>query len=174
MRETANSSSGVGSAGSLIFCNTYLDRIYIKLRKANNGVGHPEYRLPIVIVGGFTRPLVIIAYGWIAHFRLPLWALFMAVVLLGNTLMLAFVPLSAYVVDAFGLYSASAMTGLIVSRCLMGTFLPLLTTPLIENFGHGWAFTVMGCFTLVLAPIPVFLLRYGEKWRQHSKYTRSD
>jgi hypothetical protein len=78
----------------------------------------------------------------------------------------------AYVVDAFSLYSASALTGLIVARCLMGTFLPLAAAPLIERFGYGWAFTCFGALSLLLAPIPVVVFAYGEAWRQRSKYTR--
>lgn len=88
--------------------------------------------------------------------------------------MLATLPLMAYVVDAFGMYSASAMTAVIVTRCLMGTFLPLATEPLIEKFGYGLAFTFLGVLTLGLAPIPIVVMRYGHKWRQRSAYTRDD
>lgn len=78
----------------------------------------------------------------------------------------------AYVVDAFGLYSASAMTGLIVTRCLMGTFLPLSTGPVVDSLGYGWGFTLFSVGSLCLVPIPVLLFRYGKYLRQHSSYTR--
>jgi hypothetical protein len=81
------------------------------------------------------------------------------------------VPLSAYVVDAFGMYSASAMTGIIVTRCLMGTFLPLVTEPLTVHLEYGLGFTCLGALSLVLAIIPILILKYGESWRQHSKFT---
>lgn len=86
----------------------------------------------------------------------------------GATL-LVMIPLSAYVVDACGVYSASAMTGVIVMRCLMGTFLPLGEAPLIETFGYGWGMTMFGLLSLCLAPIPVLVMRYGEKWRRGSE-----
>ncbi len=155
-----------------MICNMTLDGIYIKLRDANGGVGKPEYRLPLVLVGGFTLPLAVGLYGWSAQLRLPLPMLLLSVALIGFTLILAFLPLMAYVVDAFGLFSASAMTGVIVTRCLMGTFLPLAMEPLVENFGYGWGFTLLGLVCLALAPIPVLILRYGSHWRQWSKYTR--
>jgi hypothetical protein len=82
------------------------------------------------------------------------------------------VPLSAYVVDACGLYSASALTGVIVSRCLMGTFLPLAARPLADKLGYGWAFTLLSSLSLALAPIPILVFLYGEKWRQRSEFTR--
>ena len=78
----------------------------------------------------------------------------------------------SYVVDAFGLYSASAMTALIVTRCLVGTFLPLTTGPLVARFGWGGGFSILGGVSLCLAPIPVLVLRYGAVWRQWSVYSR--
>jgi hypothetical protein len=92
--------------------------------------------------------------------------------LLGFTLLLTIIPLQAYIVDAFGIYSASAMTGVIVTRCLAGTFLPLSTGPLVDRFGYGWGFTCLGALSISLAIVPVLVLRYGEKWRQRSEFTR--
>ncbi|EME42332.1 hypothetical protein DOTSEDRAFT_54727 [Dothistroma septosporum NZE10] len=164
------------SAGSIIsvtVCNQLLDRIYIRLRDTHKGFGQPEYRLPLVIVGAFSLPFVAALYGWVAQARLGLvWSL-VSVALLGAGIMLGFLPLMAYVVDAFGIHSASAMTALIVTRCLMGTFLPLATAPLVELWGYGWAFTTLGGITLCLAPVPVVIMRYGHQWRQKSKYTRT-
>lgn len=112
------------------------------------------------------------AYGWITQLRLPVAWLLLTVVMQGFMLLICSLPLSAYVVDAAGIYSASAMTGVIVTRCLAGTFLPLTTGPLIESFGHGWAFTILGVGSIFLAPIPIAVMRYGHVWRQKSEYTR--
>ncbi|TQN65305.1 Efflux pump radE [Colletotrichum shisoi] len=164
-------SFSVGSFISVLVSNFSLDRIYIKLR-GNDPVGRPEYRLPLVIFGAFTLPLSITAYGWIAQLHLPVGFLLLSVATLGFTLLMASLPLSAYVVDAAGLYSASAMTGVIVTRCLAGTFLPLASGPLVQTFGYGWGFTMLGAFSMCLAPIPVVIMRYGHVWRQKSEYTR--
>lgn len=138
----------------------------------HKGVGQPEFRLPLSIVGALLMPVAVATYGWAAERQLPLPVLLLSVFTLGAATMLALIPVMAYVVDAFGLYAASAMTGVIVSRCLMSTFLPLTTVPLISNFGYGWAFTVFAVLSLLLAPIPMFMLRYGERWRKFSRYTR--
>lgn len=164
----------IGSTISVIICNLLLDKIYIKLRDSHKGIEQPEYRLPLVIVGAFTLPLIVISYGWIVELRLPLPLLLLSVGLLGLTLLLSTLPLMAFVVDAFRLYSASAMTAVIVSRCLMSTFLPLVTKPVIEEIGHGWAFTLLGALSLCLAPIPALIFRYGHKWRQRSEYTKEE
>lgn len=166
-------SFSVGSLISIIICNLSLDRIYIKLRKSRGGIGHPEYRLPLAIFGAFALPVAVVFYGWSAQLQLPLPFVLASVAMLGMTLIIAFVPFMAYVVDAFGLYSASAMTGVIVTRCLMGTFLPLTTGPLVEHLGYGWGFTVFAGISFLLAPIPILIMRYGPVWRQRSKYTKA-
>ncbi len=144
----------------------------MRLRFLHKGVGKPEFRLPLSILGAFGLPLTVAAYGWAAEMRLPLLFLLFTVCAMGTALMLAMIPVMAYVVDAFGLFSASAMTGIIVTRCLMSTFLPLTTAPLVDKLGYGWEFTVLAGFMLLLAPIPMVMLRYGAHWRKSSKYTR--
>ncbi|RNJ57987.1 hypothetical protein D7B24_005302 [Verticillium nonalfalfae] len=162
----------IGSFVAIAICNFGLDRIYIHLRAHDPEGGKPEHRLPLTIVGAFALPLAVMAYGWAAELRLPVPLLLLAAALLDGSLLLAMVPVSAYVVDAFGLYSASAMTGVIVTRCLMGTFLPLSTGPLRAHFGYGWGFTILGAVSLCLAPIPIFIMRYGATWRKASLYSR--
>lgn len=157
---------------SVVICNRYLDRIYVRMRHTHKGVGKPEFRLPLSIIGGFLLPVAVASYGWSTQLRLPLVCLLFSVCFMGLSLMLAMIPVMAYVVDVFGVYSASAMTGVIVSRCLMSTFLPLSTAPLVDMFGSGWGFSVLAGLNLVLAPIPVLMLRYGEHWRKFSKYSR--
>lgn len=169
---TMLTATGVGSVFSVFVCNRNLDKIYIRMRDSHKGVGQPEFRLPIAIVGALTMPISTAAYGWVAELALPLPYLLCSLTFLGCTLMLALIPLMAYVVDAFGMWSASAMTGIIVTRCLVSTFLPLTTAPLVENYGYGWAFTVFSVLCLVLAPIPILVMRYGPRWRQLSKYSR--
>ena len=161
----------VGSVLMILICNVYLDKIYIKLRAANGGIGQPEFRLPLVIFGSFSLPMAVAIYGWVSEKRLPLPVLLVSVGLLGFTLMLGYLPVMAYVVDALGIYSASGMTAMIVTRCLMGTFFPLAADPLVKKLGYGWGFTVLGGISIALAPIPMLLYRYGTKWRQRSSYT---
>jgi hypothetical protein len=153
-------------------CNALLDRTYIRLRSANGGVGRPEFRLPLLIVAAFMQPVAIGAYGWIAHFSLPLPLLWVAIGFKGVVMTLVLLPLFGYVVDAFGLYSASALTGVIVSRCLISTFLPLTSTPLIDKLGYGLGFTIHLAFSACLIPVPVLVMKYGHRWRQVSVYSR--
>ncbi|KAI0905252.1 MFS transporter [Ustulina deusta] len=167
-------SFSIGSTISVVFLNVVLDKIYIKLREQRKSAGAPEFRLPVTIAGAFGLPLSVVAYGWAAQMRLPLPVLLFVTGLLGTALMLVYLPLSAYVVDAFGLYAASGMTAIIVTRCLMSTVLPLATEPLVTRFGWGLGVSVLGGIGLVLAPIPILVFRYGSRWRQLSRYTKDE
>ncbi|KPM44132.1 hypothetical protein AK830_g2419 [Neonectria ditissima] len=162
----------IGSFVSIAICHTTLDKITIYLRGSPDRPNLPEYRLPLLIVAGLIMPFVMAAYGWIAQYRLSVWIFLTAAAMLDATVLLILIPLSSYVVDAGGVYSASAMTGIIVTRCLMGTFLPLTTAPLVDALGYGWGCTVFSAVSLLLAPIPILIMRYGAKWRQRSEYTR--
>ena len=167
--------AGIGSIISVTILNFFLDKIYIRLRetdKTNNGKGQPEYRLPLAIIGSLTMPISIALYGWSAQLHLPLGVTLFNLGLLGMTMLLAFLPLMSYIVDAFQLYSASAMTALIVTRCLTGSFLPLAVAPLVKQLGWGWGFTALCGVSLATAPIPILTYRYGAKWRQGSRYTQ--
>ncbi|KAK7432205.1 hypothetical protein QQZ08_001150 [Neonectria magnoliae] len=162
----------LGSLVSIIICHTTLDRISIHLRGSPENPNLPEYRLPLLIIAGVAMPFIIAAYGWIAEYRLSVWIMLTAAAVLDGAVLLILIPLSSYVVDSGGVYSASAMTGVIVTRCLMGTFLPLTTAPLVDALGYGWGCTLFGAISFLLAPIPMLIMRYGAKWRQRSEYTR--
>ena len=98
----------------------------------------------------------------------------LAVVLLGFAVILCIVPMMTYITDIFGLYSASALTAVLITRCLMGTFLPLAVAPLTNDIGYGFGFLVMAAACLLLAPVPALVMRYGTRWRQWSAYTKND
>ncbi|KAI1815193.1 MFS transporter [Poronia punctata] len=167
-------SFSIGSVIGVFGLNTLLDGIYIKLRDRNNGQGAAEFRLPICVIGAFSLPLVISLYGWAAQAALPLPLFLLTTGLMGLALILVYLPLNAYVVDAFGLYAASGMTAIIVTRCLMSTILPLATDPLVRRFDWGVGISVLAAVGLALAPIPLFVFKFGTRWRQFSGYTKDE
>lgn len=155
-------------------CNFVSDRLYVKLEQQRGGKFYPEGRLPLSIFGAFTIPLVVLLYGWAPQLEWPVWVLLGSVVLIGLVVVLSIVPMMTYVTDAFGIYSASALTAVLILRCLAGSFLPLAVPPLTDKIGYGLGFTVMAAACLVTAPIPALVMRYGPHWRQHSSYTKDD
>lgn len=152
-------------------CNLFLDRVYDALGKSH-GIGHPEYRLPFLIVGAALMPVSVAFYGWVPYSHWSVYLLLLAVAMMGFFLLMISVSLASYIVDAFGLYSASAMTIVLIARCLGGTLLPLTIPPLTDALGLGNGFLVVAGICLVLVPLPIGVMRYGPRWRQNSEYTR--
>lgn len=164
-------SLGFGATGGIIICNKFLDSLYINMGKSRGGVAHPEFRLPFMIGGAIVMPLIIALYGWTPYVHWPVYFLFLAVSALGFVMMMIWVPLASYLVDAFGLYSASAMTMVLLARCLGGTLLPLAIPALTDALGFGYGFVVLAGVCLVVIPIPIVVMRFGYRWRQKSLYT---
>jgi MFS family permease len=166
-------SFSLGSVIGLIICNLLLDRIYTKLA-AKSGKATPENRLPLMMISSVILPFVVAFYGWVPQLNLPVPLMLLTVVLFGVFVIMSMVPLMAYVVDTFSLFSASAITAILITRCLMGTFLPLVTAPLNDKVGYGLGFTVLSVACAMLSPIPFLIWRYGEQWRQKSEYTKDE
>lgn len=156
-----------------MLCRMTLDRFYMKLCRKNKGVGQPEFRLPLAVGGSLLLPISIALYGWIAQLRLPSPLLLLSVGALGISISLSNLPVLAYIVDAFGLYSASAIASVIVARCFVGALLPLAIWPLIGSLGYGWAFTILSAICLGMTPVPILVMWNGPKWRQCSRYSKS-
>ncbi|CAG8946529.1 unnamed protein product [Penicillium salamii] len=169
----AFTANAVGTLASFAISKVLLDRIYIKLRSLNNGKGIPEYRLPLSIIGGLTLPPAVILYGWCAEYKLPLFVLLLTMVWLRTSMMLAISPLTAYIVDSCGIYSASAMASLVSARCLASAVLPLSMSRLTGRLGYSGGFYVLGGLGLASTLLPILIYRHGEKWRQRSWYTSS-
>lgn len=155
-------------------CNLYLDRLYTALGKSHGGTAHPEYRLPFLIAGAVLTPIAVALYGWIPASHWPVYLLLLSVAVMGGFLLMISVSLASYIVDSFGLYSASAMTIILIARCLGGTLLPLTIPPLTDALGLRNGFLVVAGMCLALIPLPVGVMRYGPVWRQNSEYTRDE
>jgi hypothetical protein len=144
------------------------------LSKSGGETPQPEYRLPFAIAAGIFMPPVVAWYGWAAHANWPVSLFLLPFTLIGLLLLLIHVPLSSYIVDTFGIYSASAMTMVLIARCLGGTLLPLAIPPLTDALGTGYGFFVVAAVLMLLVPLPAIVMRYGSHWRQNSLYTRSN
>ena len=127
-----------------------------------------------MIGGACFLPLIVALYGWAPAEQWHVSILLLAIGLLGFLMIMIMVPMTSYVVDIFGVYSASAMTMVLIARNLGSTLLPMGIPPLTEKMGLGWGFVLIGVVCLVLIPLPVVLMRFGARWREKSAYTRSE
>jgi hypothetical protein len=75
-----------------------------------------------------------------------------------------------YIVDAYEIFSASAMAAASCSRSVLAVALPFATAPMYERLGVGWACGLLGFVSLLLGVIPFMFLRYGAAIRKNSEF----
>ncbi len=148
---------------SIILCRFTLD--YYVLRKSSSGRMTPEQRLPPVAIGGLILPAGLFMYGWTAQAHIHWIVPIIATAILGFGLTATTIPASSYLVDAFGIHAASAMAANLVMRNVFGAVLPLVGPPLNRNLGLGWGTSVLGFIALLFVPLPLVMMRYGERMR---------
>lgn len=154
----------VGFITGLVFSGYASDRIAARMRE--EGVERkPEHRLPPMVVGAFAIPIGLFIYGWTAQFKVHWMVPILGTGLFGFGMLSMYMPVQAYMIDAFTIYAASANAGNIAIRSTFGAILPLAGPPLYATLGLGWGNSLLGFISVATIPIPFLLLRYGERIR---------
>ncbi|KAL9051390.1 MAG: hypothetical protein Q9162_006044 [Coniocarpon cinnabarinum] len=164
-------SLGIGYFLGAQICAPLNDRIYRRLRKSNNGIGKPEFRIPIMVVSSVLTPIGLFWYGWAAeahtHWILPN----IGQVFLSAGIIVGFQSIQTYIVDAYTRYAASGIAAATVLRSLAGFGFPLFAPAMYNALGFGWGNSVLGFAAVVVGmPAPFLLWRYGERLRSVSKF----
>ena len=71
-----------------------------------------------------------------------------------------------YLTDAYEKYAALALSAASLGRNTFAAFLPLASYSLFQNFGYGWAATLLGFIGLALTVVPVVLILKGPEIRK--------
>jgi hypothetical protein len=79
-------------------------------------------------------------------------------------------PANTYLVDVYTVHAASAMAANTVLRSVVAAVLPLAGQQMYEKLGYGWGTSVLGFVSLIMIPIPLLFLKYGERMRTHPKF----
>ncbi|KAG4413602.1 hypothetical protein IFR04_013268 [Cadophora malorum] len=176
-----NESVGIGglnyiSLGAGFFLGTQIaapcqDKIYKALKKRNNGVGKPEFRVPLMIPGALLVPVGLFIYGWSAdahtHWIVPNIgaAIFSAGTIIG------FQCIQTYIVDSYTRYAASAVGAATVLRSLAGFGFPLFAPYMYAKLHYGWGNSLLAFLAILLGwPAPILLWKFGEKLREKSTF----
>ena len=144
---------------------------YNRKLAANNGIPIPEWRLPPVIIGGLSFAGGLFWFGWSGYRADIHWIVpTLSGLLTGFGLLSIFLQSLNYLVDAYLMFAASAIAANTFMRSLAGAGFPLFSQYMFKALGVNWAGTLLGCVALVLVPIPVCFLIYGERIRQKSAF----
>jgi len=147
------------------------DRIYRRLKKRNNGVGRPEFRVPAMIPCVIFLPIGLLWYGWSAQARVHWIVPDIGVVVLGAGTIAGFIPIQTYVIDSYTTYAASGVAAISCARSLAGFGFPLFAPAMYNALGYGWGNTVLAFVAIAIGvPAPWLFWKYGAALRAKSRY----
>ncbi|KAL3427259.1 major facilitator superfamily transporter [Phlyctema vagabunda] len=164
-------SLGVGFFLGTQICAPIQDRIYRGLKARNNGVGKPEFRVPLMIPGALLIPVGLFWYGWSSqthmHWIMPNIgaAIFSAGTIIG------FQCIQTYIVDSYTRYAASALSASSFLRSIAGFGFPLFAPYMYQALKYGWGNSLLAFIAIVLGwPAPILLWKFGESLRKQSTF----
>ena len=164
-------SLGIGYFIGAQVCAPLNDRIYRRLRKRENGVGRPEFRIPIMIVSSTLTPIGLFWYGWSAQAHTHWIVPNLGQVVLSAGIICGFQSIQTYIVDAYTKYAASGVAAATVLRSLAGFGFPLFAPAMYNVLGLGWGNSLLGFVALAIGlPAPVLLWKFGKTLREKSTF----
>lgn len=147
------------------------DRIYRRLKKRNNGVGRPEFRVPLMFGGSILIPIGLFIYGWTAEYRTFWIGPNIGAAIFAAGAIVCFQCMQTYIVDSYQRYAASGVAAAVVLRSLAGFGFPLFANAMYNALGYGWGNSVLGFIAVAIGiPAPFFFWHYGERLRARSQF----
>ena len=164
-------SLGLGFFLGTQICAPLNDRFYKMLKQRNNGVGRPEFRIPLMLPGSIFVPAGLFIYGWTANYHTH-WIfpnIGTAIFAAGN--IVCFQCIQTYLVDSYTRYAASAIGAATVLRSLAGFGFPLFAPYMYAALDYGWGNSILGFIAVVLGiPAPILLWKFGQGLREKSPF----
>ncbi|KAF2679475.1 MFS general substrate transporter [Lentithecium fluviatile CBS 122367] len=147
------------------------DVVYRRLKKKNNGVGKPEFRVPIMVPASLLVPIGLFWYGWSAQATVHWIVPDIGVVIFCAGTIVGFQCIQTYLVDSYTRYAASAIAAATVLRSLAGFGFPLFAPAMFNALDFGWTNSLLAFIAIGLGvPAPFLLWHFGAKLRAKSQY----
>ncbi|EMR61286.1 putative mfs multidrug transporter protein [Eutypa lata UCREL1] len=153
-------------------CTRLIDVVYKRLKETRgNGIGIPEYRLPLLLPGALMVPIGLFWYGWSAQNHLHWIMPDIGIAIFGAGVKFALQCTQLYALDVYPTYAASASAASMFVRSLAGFAFPLFAPYLYQSLHFGWGNTVLALVELAIGvPAPFFLWFFGPSLRSRSTY----
>jgi multidrug resistance protein len=108
---------------------------YIRTQKAHNGFAPPEARLPPCLVASPALPIGLFWFAWTNYPSIHYLASISAGVPFGFGMVLVFLSLMNYLIDAYTIYAASVLAASSVLRSIFGAAFPLFVKYMYSSLG---------------------------------------
>ncbi|KAL9051422.1 MAG: hypothetical protein Q9162_006029 [Coniocarpon cinnabarinum] len=144
---------------------------YIRAAKNDpSGFAPPEARLPPCLVGSLILPIGLFWFAWTNSPSISWVPSVIAGAPFGFGMVLVFLSIMNYLIDAYVIFAASVLAANSVLRSLFGAIFPLFTTYMYENLGIHWASSIPAFLALACVPFPFLFYRYGYSIRVRCKF----
>ncbi|KAJ5393091.1 uncharacterized protein N7487_010732 [Penicillium crustosum] len=144
---------------------------YAKLLQKNGGYAPPEARLPPCMLASVALPIGLFWFAWTNSPSVHWLVSIAAGVPFGFGMLLVFLSVFNYLIDAYTIFAASVLAANTLLRSLFGFAFPLFTKYMYEDLGIHWASCVPAFLALACVPFPFLLYKYGLSIRKHCKYS---
>ena len=164
-------SLGVGFFLGTQICARINDKLYRRLKKQNNNIGQPEFRIPLMFVGSIFVPAGLFIYGWTAQYKTHWIAPNIGTAIFAFGVITGFQCIQTYIVDSYTRYAASAIGAATVLRSMAGFGFPLFAPYMYNALQYGWGNSLLGFIAVGLGvPAPFLLWFFGKKLRERSPF----
>ncbi|EPS33083.1 hypothetical protein PDE_08045 [Penicillium oxalicum 114-2] len=144
---------------------------YTKLLQKNGGYSPPESRLPPCMIASVALPIGLFWFAWTNSPSVHWLASIAAGVPFGFGMVLVFLSVFNYLIDAYTIFAASVLAANSLLRSLFGFAFPLFTSYMFKNLGIHWAASIPAFLALICVPFPFILYKKGLAIRKHCKYS---
>lgn len=149
---------------------------YIRAEEAGKAKGErgapPEARLPPSLIGCVLIPIGLFIFAWTNYPSIHWIVCIIFTAPFGFGMVLVFLSVMNYLIDAYTIYAASVLAANSVLRSLFGAVFPLFTTYMYDNLGIHWASSIPAFLALACVPFPFLFYKYGARIRMSCKYAR--
>ncbi|KAI1335221.1 major facilitator superfamily domain-containing protein [Xylariaceae sp. FL0016] len=160
----------LGIVLSLVYVAAIDQRRYAKVVARNGGYAPPEARLPPAMLGSITLPIGLFWFAWTNDPSVFWLVSVSAGVFFGFGMVLLYMSITNYIVDAYLGYAASALAASTVLRSIAGAVFPLFTSQMFDSLGIHWASSVPGFLALVFVPCLIMFYKLGHVLRKKSRF----
>ena len=132
----------------------------------------PEARLPPSMIGSVCIPIGLFIFAWTNYPSIHWSVSVIFTAPFGFGMVLVFLSIMNYLIDAYTIYAASVLAANSVLRSLFGAVFPLFTTYMYNGLGIHWASSIPAFLALACVPFPFLFYRFGPKIRLSCKYSK--
>ncbi|KAJ6111758.1 hypothetical protein N7523_007819 [Penicillium sp. IBT 18751x] len=134
----------------------------------------PEIRLWFAMVGAPFIPISLFWMGWTDFPSISVWSPIIASSAFGFGTICVFISSYMYVIDSYGIYAASALGFMTVSRYCAAGGMTIVGIPFYKNMGVHWTLTILGCISALMVPVPYVFYKFGPVIRRWSRYAMTE